>query len=175
MRKRIRSSGGIGGWEEERGKFCEEKGWSAAKVERRWVEGEMRGEVLVWVERRRQDAERWRKVVEAKRNKEYKFVKGREVPGYLKKGWEEGSWQRMARFRLGEEMRGTLYWEVEEKRLCRECGVEEETWEHVWEKCTGWGREKGWQEMREMVLGDDGRGEEWLERIEKWRANQVEG
>lgn len=135
----------------------------------------MRGEDIVWMERRRQDEERWKKVVEAKGNKEYKFVKGRGVPGYLKKGWEEGRWQRMARFKMGEEMKGTLYREVVEKRLCRKCGVEEETWEHVWEKCSGWGREKGWQEMREEVLGDDGKGEEWLEKIEKWRANQVEG
>lgn len=33
-------------------------------------------------------------------------MKGEGVPRYLKKGWRESRWQRVARFRLGNEMRG---------------------------------------------------------------------
>lgn len=53
----------------------------------------------------------------------------------MKKGWAEKRWRRIIRFRLGNEMKERVYWEVEEKRRCRICGNEEETWEHVWEMC----------------------------------------
>lgn len=33
-------------------------------------------------------------------------------------------------------MRASRYWEREETVLCRICGNEKETWEHVWENCT---------------------------------------
>jgi len=46
----------------------------------------------------------------------------------------------MARFKLGNEMRKGRYWEEEERRKCRLCGNEEESWKHVWKRCT---REKG--------------------------------
>lgn len=169
MKRRARVGRDNEGWEEERRKFYEGKGWKAEEVERKWEEGEMRGEEMVRKEKKRQEEERWKKVVEARGNREYKFVKGRGVPGYLKKGWGERRWQRMARFRLGEEMRGTRFWGTEEERRCRVCGMEEETWEHVWEACTDWGRERGWQEVRDEVLGDEGGGEIWLEKIERWR------
>ena len=64
----------------------------------------------------------------------------------------------MARFRLGSEMRGGRYWEEEEDRICRICGGGEETWEHVWEVCTGWGLERGWQGVVREVLNDEGGG-----------------
>jgi len=34
------------------------------------------------------------------------------------------------------------YWEEKEKKVCRLCGVERESWEHVWERCRTW-REGG--------------------------------
>jgi len=37
----------------------------------------------------------------------------------------------VAKFRLGDEMRRGRYWEEEEKRVCRMCEMEEETWKHV--------------------------------------------
>lgn len=59
------------------------------------------------------------------------------MPGYLKNGWRESRWQRIARYRLGNGMRGEKYWEKEEKKKCRICGIEDDTWEHVWEwRCT---------------------------------------
>lgn len=45
----------------------------------------MRGEDMVKEERKRQEMKRSKKVCEARGNKEYKFIKRRELPGYLKK------------------------------------------------------------------------------------------
>ncbi|XP_029155197.1 cytochrome P450 4g15-like [Nylanderia fulva] len=53
----------------------------------------------------------------------------------------------MARYRLGNEVKGNRYWEKEEDRKCRICGRRLETWEHVWEECMDWGKEESWQEM----------------------------
>jgi len=36
------------------------------------------------------------------------------------------------------------YWEEPEKRICKLCGGEEESWEHVWERCRRW-EEWGWE------------------------------
>lgn len=65
-------------------------------------------------------------------------MKEEEVPGYLKKSWWESRWKRIARYRLGSEMRESKYWEGEESRICKLCGRGEETWEHVWEECREW-------------------------------------
>jgi len=45
-------------------------------------------------------------------------VKGEGVPGYLKKGWGKSRWRRVARFRLGREMRGGRYWETGDASYC---------------------------------------------------------
>jgi len=62
------------------------------------------------------------------------------MPGYLKREWGESRWQRVAKFRLGSEVKEKRYWEDGKERLCRVCGVELEEWEHVWEECGRWGR-----------------------------------
>ena len=169
MKRRMRRGKVLEGWEEEREQYYKDKGWTVEEVERLRDKGELRGEELVERERRTQEEERWRKIGEGKYNKWYGRVKGVGVPGYLKKGWGEDRWRRIARFRLGNEMRGGRYWEEEEKRSCRVCGQGEETWGHVWEVCTGWGVERGWQNAMVEVLGDDGEGEEWMKRLEERR------
>jgi len=68
------------------------------------------------------------------------------VPKRLKKSWGENKWRRVARFRLGCEMKEGNYWEEEEKKVCRLCGRERESWEHVWERCRTW-RERGRKEV----------------------------
>jgi len=87
-----------------------------------------------------QREERWKRIKNSKYNKWYKRVKGKGIPGYLKKGWTENKWRRIARYRLGEGVREGIYWTGEEERICRMCGEEEETWKHVWEECGRWGR-----------------------------------
>ena len=43
--------------------------------------------------------------------------------------------QTMVRFRLGSENKSARYWSKEEERRCRLCKSEEETLEHIVEKC----------------------------------------
>lgn len=76
------------------------------------------------------------------------------IPEYLKKGWGESRWRRIVRFRLGNEIKEEKYLEGEEKRLCRLCDGEEETWEHIWERCREWRvGERCWQKAVGWVLG----------------------
>jgi hypothetical protein len=102
-------------------------------------------------------------------------VKGEGIPGYLRKEWPESRWGRFARYRLGEGVRGGMYWAKEEEKICRMCGREEETWEHVWEECGEWGAVGGWEEMIEEVLGEGGEGEGWLKKLERFREGGMTG
>ena len=74
-----------------------------------------KGEEIVDRERKMQEEERWEKIGESKYNRWYGRVKGPGVPGYLKKGWWESRWQRVAKFRFGNGMRGGRYWEEGKK------------------------------------------------------------
>jgi len=81
------------------------------------------------------------------------------------------------RFRLGNEMKEGRYWEEEDKRMCRLCGGEIESWEHVWEECRMW-KEKGnksWQEVYGRILGEDGEGESWMREVEAERGGGERG
>lgn len=49
------------------------------------------------------------------------------VPRYLQERGKEERMIRVARFRLGSEMKEGRYWEKEERRKCRLCGWAEET------------------------------------------------
>ncbi|EFN75876.1 hypothetical protein EAI_03061 [Harpegnathos saltator] len=175
MRNRARRGKEVGKWEEERRRFFEDRGWKIDEIEERREKGEgLRGEEIKSRERRKQEEERWERIRESRHNEGYGKVKGKGVPGYLKMGWEEKRWRRIARFRLGCELRGGRYWEEEEKRRCRMCGRREETWKHIWEECTGWGEERGWQEM-EREVGEEGKGEKWMKEVEKWWRGEEEG
>lgn len=72
-------------------------------------------------ERREQEKKKWEKFRKSKFNKWYDWVKGKGVPEYLKKGWKEDRWKRVAKFRLGDGLRGSRYWEKEESRRSRVC------------------------------------------------------
>lgn len=91
------------------------------RVEEKREEGEDWFEELVKEDRKRQREERWERIRGASFNSWYKLIKGEGIPSYLKKGWEENRWSRVARFRLGNEMRANRYWEKEETVLCRLC------------------------------------------------------
>jgi len=41
----------------------------------------------------------------------------------------------VARFRLGNEIRESRYWEEKKEKECRLCEGRVETWEHIWEEC----------------------------------------
>ncbi|XP_053989994.1 uncharacterized protein LOC128882420 [Hylaeus volcanicus] len=165
----------LGEWEEERREFWERKGWSIGEVEEWRDEGRLRGEEIVRREKEVQREERWRKIMESRYNTWYKMIKGEQVPRYLKKNWEEMRWQLVAGYRLGDKMKRGRYCEEEDRRRCRVCWGGIESWEHVWEECTDWGREKGWQEVVTEVLGEEGEGEVWMRRVEVMRARTSGG
>ncbi|XP_068994227.1 trichohyalin-like [Neodiprion pinetum] len=139
-------------WKRERESFFAERGAESREVVARRERSEMEFREIEEREREEQRKERWEKIRESRYNRWYRLVKREGIPGYLGKGWGESRWIRVARFRLGSEMKEARYWEEEEKRRCRVCGGEEETWEHVWERCVGWDRrEKSWQEVEGSV------------------------
>lgn len=83
----------------------------------------------------------------------------------------------MAKFRLRNEVREGKYWLEKKKRKCRRCGREEETWEHVWERCGKWEESVGskvWQEQMGRILGPEGKGEKWMRDIERDRQGTRE-
>lgn len=135
MRERSKGVGKISDWEIERKKFFEERGFSLEEVEGERENGEWGFEKIIESEKELQRRERWERIRESRYNKWYGEVKGEGIPGYLKKGWGENRWKRVARYRLGNEIRDSRYWEGEEKRKCRVCEGDRETWEHVWENC----------------------------------------
>lgn len=70
----------------------------------------------------------------------------------------------MARYRLGNEMKGKRYWEGGERRICRICVWGEENWMHVLEGCNGGVEDgTGWQEKVQKILKGDGRDLKWME------------
>lgn len=82
--------------------------------------------------------ENHRKIKDSKCNRWYKEIKEEGIPSYLKKGWKEERWKRILTFRMGNEVKESLYWKEQEKRKCRICEIDEETWEHIWERCIIW-------------------------------------
>ncbi|XP_071581079.1 uncharacterized protein [Temnothorax nylanderi] len=162
-------------WERERGGFFEDRGVGLEELERLREDGDEWHRKLFRGDKETQRKERWEKIEKSDYNRWYKVIKGEGIPGYLKKGWGESRWRRVARFRLGSEMRESRYWEGEEKKKCRMCEYREETWEHVWEKCRRWKAGGGsWQEAVGWVLNEEGGGEEWMMEIERERS-EMEG
>ncbi|EFN72810.1 Cytochrome P450 4C1 [Camponotus floridanus] len=79
---------------------------------------------------------------------------------------------RMVRFRMGNKIEERRYWEEKEKKLCRLCAGEVETWEHVWKSCRDWKEGGGtWQETVNWILGENGEGERWMREWE-WEMEQ---
>nr|XP_034195024.1 golgin subfamily A member 6-like protein 6 [Osmia lignaria] len=164
-------------WEEERRKFFEERGLKLEKLEEKRSSGEMGYEELEERDKQMQEEERWEKITESRYNRWYKTIIEPGIPRYLEKGWKEERWRRVAKFRLGNEVKEAKYWEKEEERKCRLCGWEEETWEHIWERCAVGGEERKeeWQERVREMLGGSGEGEDWMKQLEKYRTGTGEG
>jgi len=49
-------------------------------------------------------------------------------------------WKRIARWRMGNEIKEERYWEEPRKRICRLCGREEESWEYTYGRDVGNGK-----------------------------------
>ncbi|XP_076659971.1 uncharacterized protein LOC143363245 [Halictus rubicundus] len=90
VRGRGRRGGEVDGWEKERRRFWEERGWSAEEAEVMMEEKiEVVSGEIVKRERRRQQEERWEKIRRAIYNEWYGRFKGEGIPGYMRKGWGE--------------------------------------------------------------------------------------
>ncbi|XP_066585599.1 cilia- and flagella-associated protein 251-like [Prorops nasuta] len=161
-------------WEEGRRRFMEERG--RRRGGERWERKEGREEIWKGIEREESDREkeeRDNRIRISKYNRWYKVVREEEVPEYLKGGRKEGEWVKIARFRLGNEMREGQYWRKEEERKCRICEWETEGWEHVMERCGNMEDERGIEERVRDVLRGDGSGLVWMRELEG-RRNRKE-
>jgi hypothetical protein len=76
----------------------------------------------------------------------------------------------IARFRYGNEER-EKYWNEDRTRVYRMCEEKKETIEHLLNECEEL-RER--DESREEILNEDGRGIEWMKKVE-WRRGTICG
>ena len=162
----------------------EEKDWTKESIERRnylWRCG--RSEEALqeegedkWTRMKDRDTEvdeqeRGFKVSKSKSCEEYRWVQG--IPEYIRrnKNRTEGKKiQRVARWRCGNETKGNKYWLKDEERRCRLCGWESESVRHL-KVCVGL---DGENEDEIDVLNEDGRGYEWMVKVERKRMNEGE-
>ena len=160
LSKETRSITGHSRWEEERRQVGEE--WRMGEEGREWQEIEEMS--------KRQEEMRWRKIADSRYNKWYRMTKVEGTPEYLEKWKKECKWTRMISFRMGEGMNECKYWMNEEMKLCRICGYERESWEHVLERCTGDEEErKSVVEKVIWILDGSGQGEKWIKNLEERR------
>lgn len=87
---------------------------------------------------------------------EYNNHRPAQKPEYLNAGKDI---KLIARFRCGNEERGKDSWRTHRDRLCRICGTEEETINHMMTTCT----ETGLTEAE--ILCTTGRGQEWMKEV----------
>lgn len=85
---------------------------------------------------------------------------GQELPKYLQKPGR--AHQMIARFRIGNEERGNMYWSVAEKRQCRLCGYTRETIEHM-TQCPAMGETEN--RNRRDLLSETGDGKDWMRKV----------
>lgn len=171
MRGRAGRGKGTSKWEIERKDFLGQRGVEVRNLEEKEREGGGIWEGVEEEERRIQREEREEKIRKGSYNIWYRWYKEEGIPEYLRRGWGEERWNRVARYRLGNEMLERKYWEEDEKKLCRMCGGERETWDHVWERCRSW-REGGggsWQEACSNIMRGVGEGEKWMKEVHRER------
>lgn len=75
------------------------------KIEERKGEGDNIWEEIEKKKRLLPENERRERIRNSRYNRWYGTIKNEGVLGYLKKGWGESRWRRIARFKLGNEMR----------------------------------------------------------------------
>ncbi|KYM96706.1 hypothetical protein ALC62_12627, partial [Cyphomyrmex costatus] len=88
--------------------------------------------------------------------------KGRAIGGIItgvRKGIEEVKDNENVSELEGMVQRKGRYWEDEERRVCRVCGAEEETWDHVLKRCAKWKEDEKEMSM-EDILDEGGGGDE---------------
>jgi len=161
-------------WEKKRGEELGKMKVSEESRRKRREEGETMELIRLMIGdvKKREREERVRKIRESKYNDVYKEIRTEKIPGYLRGRRKKKERIILARYRCGNEMRGGQYWREVEERKCRICGVEDETIEHVLERCEA--TKRGMR--KEELLNDEGKGLDMIWGIERSReAKRREG
>lgn len=161
-------------WEEGRRRFFEDRGYSCEAAGLLRAEGIDVGKVMEERDRELQEQEKWGCLREARYNRWYREVRTERLPRYLRDKGKEERRIIIARFRLGNEMLEGRYWENEEERMCRMCGSEMESWEHVLTRCMDGGEGFERERVREL-LDEKGGGYDWLKSLMEKRKEKTTG
>lgn len=109
IKERALGIGKLSEWEEKRKNFYRKSEIIEDEKRENREERELEWQELAKKETELQKEETWKKINNSRYNIWYKWIKGEGVPSYLKKGWGESRWQRVAIFRLGYEMKEGRY------------------------------------------------------------------
>ena len=101
---RGRRDGEMTACEKERKDFYKDKGVDLREI---GTDGriELDYDKIEREDKKRQEEDRWSKIIESNYNECHREIKSEGLPKYLTKGWGENRWRRIARFRLGNEVR----------------------------------------------------------------------
>ncbi|KAK0073073.1 hypothetical protein PV325_010311 [Microctonus aethiopoides] len=151
---------------------AEVSGQGGVEERKNWAESSKEGMELRSEVGRRKRREMDEKMLRRGEKKRRKRRESEEMGGGEKRFLQKikAEWGKSEELREG--MKESKYWAKEDERRCRVCGYEEETWEHVWERCREREREGGWQENVREILGEDGDGEWWMRAVEKSRGKE---
>ena len=127
-------------------------------------------------ERRREGEERKKRIEESKYNIHYKDIRTEKLQEYLRGRRRKKERNGIARYRCGNETKGSQYWRGEEERKCRICGKAEENLMHVLKEC----EETKSEISVEELLRENGGGWERMKEIgrareERRRKNEESG
>lgn len=109
-----------------------------------------------------------KKIKESRSANDYQKWMLEERPRYLEIKGSKKKVRMIARFRCCNEWRGDRYGETEEKKVCRTCRGEEETWQHLRERCltrTDLGEED--------IMLKDGEGTVWMRKVYAKRKEEA--
>lgn len=124
-------------WEEERSRYYEGKGIKVNEVGRHCSGDLSLAETIAQVDRDAQTQELYDRIITGRYNKRYREIREDEREEYLGAEYRGRNQKMIARFRCGNEELENSYWKEERKRICRICGEEKETIEHLIKVCKG--------------------------------------
>ena len=162
--KEMDKEGTGGKWSKGRQEYFNRNGWSDQAVlqveNKRKVMGDIKNR-----DREVQRQEQFNRIQDSNYNPWYKFLMEGEMPQYLEKEGRKGSQKTRARLRCGNEELTNRYWEKEERKLCRICKKEKETFEHLVADCE---EELNSELSREAILCSE-EGERWIRKVNRRR------
>ncbi|KYN12146.1 hypothetical protein ALC57_15690 [Trachymyrmex cornetzi] len=89
------------GWEGERGQYFRDRGVELGRRQGGELEGEIKLEELQEKDKEKQKEEKLEKIMVARYNRWYGWVKGEGIPAYLEKGWEGEEMEEGGEIQIG--------------------------------------------------------------------------